>query len=273
MKTILNFLKSRFFWLNIIAVIVVAFMLGYGVLLWIDHYTHHGERVSVPDLSGIYPEEAEVILQDLDLICEVVDSLYIRELAPGEIAEQTPVAGTAVKKGRKIYVTVNQRSKRMVEVPYLVGESRRKAQSNLLSAGFRLDSVVYRPYEFDDEVLDMYYGEQKLVQGDKVPDGAHIRLVVGRCDTSVTRIVPNLLGLSPFHVESVIEEYELSLGVVSYDIEPESEEDKALYRVYSQTPAAGTSVYRGKIVNLKFSKTRKEDVPDDMEHEYEEEFF
>lgn len=272
MKNFWNFLKSRFLWLNILAVIVISFFLAFGVLLWMDRYTRHGESISVPDLLGMYPEEAEIILRDLNLNCVVVDSVFLRNLEPGEIAEQSPAAGTGVKKGRQIYVTINQRNKRMVEVPYLVGESRRKAISNLNSLGFKTDNIEFRPYEFDDEVLDMLYEKRKLEPGDKIPDGSQIELIIGRCDTVVTRVVPNLLGMTPDNVESVIKEHELSLGVVSYDVEPESEEDRALFRVYSQSPVAGTSVYRGKIVNLKFSKTKKEDVSEDEELEYEEFF-
>ena len=107
MKTIWNFLKSRFLWVNILAAIVLCVVICWVVFWRLDVYTHHGEAVEVPDLSGMYVEEAELILKDCSLGYEIIDSVYIRSMRGGEIAEQTPIAGTKVKKNRKVYITVN----------------------------------------------------------------------------------------------------------------------------------------------------------------------
>ena len=94
MKTIWNFLKSKFLWLNILVAIVLVAVICWVVFWRLDVYTHHGESVVVPDLSGMYVEEAELILSDIDLGYEIIDSVYIRSMKGGEIAEQAPVAGT-----------------------------------------------------------------------------------------------------------------------------------------------------------------------------------
>lgn len=257
MKTIWNFLKSRFLWLNVVIAMVLTVVIAWVSLVWLKSYTHHGEAVEVPDVKGLYVEEAELLLAEQNISYEVIDSVYLRSLAPGEIAEQTPAPGTSVKKGRKIYLTVNRRSRKMVGVPMLVGESRRKVQTNLKTLGFQADSVRYKPYEYDDEVLGLLYNEQPIDSGASVPDGAMIVLVVGRADTTVTRTVPNLLGLTLAEAAATIEAFELSLGVQQYDVEPASAEEKSQYKIFSQTPDPGTSVYRGKVINLKLSLTRK----------------
>lgn len=257
MKIIWNFLKSRFFWLNILIAILIVTALAWGAFLWLDVYTHHGEAVEVPDLKGLYVEEAELLLNGQDLHCDVVDSVYLRSLAPGEIAEQAPPSGTMVKKGRKIYLTVNRRSCLMVQVPMLIGESRRKAQTNLKTLGFKADSIRYKPYEFDDEVLGLIYNEELIDSGGSVPDGAQIILLVGRADTTVTRIVPNLMGLTLAEAIPLLDAYELALGLEQFDVPPATPEEKSAYRVYGQMPLPGESVYRGKIVNLKLSLTQK----------------
>lgn len=260
MKTILKFLKSKFLWVNILVAVllVVVGLLATG--WWLDSYTRHGEGVEVPDVSGLYVEEAELLLRDLNLRYEVVDSVYLRGKNPGEIAEQSPSAGTLVKKNRKIYVTVNQKRRQMVSVPMMKGESRRKAQTNLKIMGFDADSVMYKPYEFDDEVLGLLYDGVEIDSGMKVPDGAQIVLVVGRSDTSVQRAVPNLLGLTMLEVVPLLDSYELVLGLQNYDVEPLDEQDRIKYRVYSQIPAAGESVYRGKVIDIKLSKTKKSEM-------------
>ena len=96
MKTLLNFLKSRFLWLNLLAAVVFVIVICWVVFWRLDAYTRHGEAVEVPDLAGMYVEEAELILKDCNLEYEVIDSVYIRSMAAGEIAEQSPMAGTKV---------------------------------------------------------------------------------------------------------------------------------------------------------------------------------
>ena len=162
--------------------------------------------------------------------------------------------GTKVKKNRKIYVTVNSKQRKMVMVPSLVGESRRKVQSNLKTLGFNVDSVRYEPYEFNDEVLAVMWGDSTLSAGAKVPDGSQIILVVGQNDMSIEVVVPSFLGLTLPEAKKIIEEYRLGFGAAYFDGEPIDATDSLKYRVYQQNPDAGLSVYGGKTVELKLSK-------------------
>jgi beta-lactam-binding protein with PASTA domain len=258
MKTIWNFLKSRFLWLNIFAALVSVVVICWVVLWRLDVYTRHGEAVEVPDLSGMYVEEAELILKDCSLGYEIIDSVYIRSMRGGEIAEQAPIAGTKVKKNRKIYLVVNSKQRKMVVVPNLVGESRRKVQSNLKTLGFNVDSVQYEMYEFNDEVLALMWGDSVLTSGSKVPDGSQIVLVVGRNDMSIEVVVPSFLGMTLPEAKKTIEEYRLGFGAAHFDEMPINGADSLKYRVYQQTPDAGLSVYGGKAVELKLSKGTQE---------------
>ena len=258
MKTLWNFLKSRFLWLNILAAIVLVIAICWVVFWRLDVYTRHGESVEVPDFSGMYVEEAELILKDSNLGYEIIDSVYIRSMKGGEIAEQTPVAGTKVKKNRKVYITVNSKQRKMVMVPNLVGESRRKVQSNLKTLGFNVDSVRYEPYEFNDEVLAVMWGDSVLTAGAKLPDGSQIILVVGQNDMSIEVVVPSFLGMTLPEAQKMIKEYRLSFGSAYFDKIPVDSIDSLKFRVYQQHPDAGLSVYGGKAVELKLSKGTQE---------------
>jgi len=227
----------------------------FGTLLWTRFYTNHGESIEVPDLTHKYVEEAELVLDELGLSYEVIDSVHLRSFNPGEIAEQSPAPGTHVKADRKIYITINCRQKQMIRVPDLVGESFRKAQSNLRALGFNADSVRYRPYEFNGEVLDIQYCGRSLKHGEKVADGSVLVLVVGREDTENTVYVPNLVGMSYEDAINEINTYELSVGNLSYDVRPLSDTERQQYHVIKQSPAPGTQVYRGKLIELKLSRS------------------
>lgn len=267
MKTIINFLKSKFFWLNILIGIAVVLVLLFGSLALTGLYTHHGESVEVPDLTHMYAEEAEVALDELGLTYEVVDSVYLRSFRPGEIAEQVPAAGTMVKRNRKIYITLNCRAKQLVTVPELKGESYRKAQSNLRALGFNADSVRYRPYEFNGEVLDILYNGRSVEPGQRIADGSMLVLVVGQEDREHTVTTPNLQGLSYDAALSALSDAELAVGQVSYDVRPLSDTERQQYKVFYQNPPAGQSVYRGKLVEIKLSRTAR------SESRSSEEFF
>ncbi|MBK7855391.1 MAG: hypothetical protein IPJ79_11250 [Bacteroidetes bacterium] len=53
MKNLLNFLRSKYFVINLIsAIVVVAMILGL-TYKWLDSYTDHGNSVAVPDIRGM----------------------------------------------------------------------------------------------------------------------------------------------------------------------------------------------------------------------------
>ncbi len=236
-------------------------------------YTKHGEGVEVPNLHKMYVEEAEVILQSFGLTYEVIDSVYLRTLKPGEIAEQSPASGTLVKKNRTVYLTTNVKQKRMVKVPNLVGYSARKVQSNLRAIGFNADNITYKPYEYNDYVLELKYDGRSIKKGESLPDGSAITLLVGRAD-SVQIMVPNICGSLRNNAVENLTQRSLNIGLESYDIAPTSDEEKQNYYVYHQSPAPGARVVAGKVVNIWLSKdANKKYEGGEVKSSDEEDFF
>lgn len=96
------FLKSKTFLVNAALALVFFIVLGLSaqsVLKWI---TGFGEVQKVPDLSGMSFDEALRALDEQGLEGVMLDSsLYRRELRPGEVYQQYPVAGAVVKAGRE----------------------------------------------------------------------------------------------------------------------------------------------------------------------------
>lgn len=77
-KEFFSFKANRFFWINIIAMVVVAVLIVVGTLKGLDIYTRHGEAVIVPDVKGMSVSEAEKMFRNHGLTCVVSDSSYVK---------------------------------------------------------------------------------------------------------------------------------------------------------------------------------------------------
>lgn len=178
-KEFFSFGTNKFFWLNIAAMIVVVIVVIFGVLKWIDIYTHHGETVVVPDVKGIAMEEAAKMFQKQGLACMVSDTRYVKDKAAGVVLEMKPEAGEKVKEGRMVYLTVNTLDVPLRAIPDVADNSSfRQAQARLLSSGFKLNEVELVNGE-KDWVYGVKYEGRELAAGDEVPVGASLTLIVG----------------------------------------------------------------------------------------------
>ncbi len=106
-KEFFSFKQNKFFWINLIAMVIVVALVLFGVLKGLDIYTRHGEAVVVPNVKGMGVAEAEKMFRNQGLTCIVSDSSYVKNLPAGCILEHNPAAGQKVKEGRTIYLTIN----------------------------------------------------------------------------------------------------------------------------------------------------------------------
>lgn len=97
-ETIAGFITKQ-----ILLAIVIVVVLSWVALLILDQYTHHGESVKVPDLQGLYEEEARNLLEPYELYPMVIDSVYVKDKPLGTVVEQIPAANSSVKKNRSIF--------------------------------------------------------------------------------------------------------------------------------------------------------------------------
>ncbi len=178
-KTFFRKLFSPIIWGNLLAMLIVAMGLLYGVKLWLDDYTHHGQTVEVPSVTGKTPLEARNTLQMYGLRAEVADSSYDSALPPGIILSQRPTQGSQVKEGREILLTINSRTAPTMIVPEIAGNcSVREAQMRLEELNFKLGPIEY--VEGDAGwVYGMKCNGKEVMNGDKLPIGATIVLMVG----------------------------------------------------------------------------------------------
>ena len=180
MRAFWNFIRSKAFWLNILAAIVVIVLLTVLVLQWLKSSTHHGEFVEVPDLSKLSVMEMRDVIEEANLRYEVLDSANFNPEYPRfSIIEQNPPAGNKVKRNRKIYVTVNPSGYKKVTIPKVIQVTQRNATSMLRAVGLDVERVTYIDQLGKDMVYYIKYKGKRINEGDKVPRTSRIELVCG----------------------------------------------------------------------------------------------
>lgn len=168
------------FWVNIILMVLVIVAIPIAALYMLDSFTHHGEKIEVPNVVGKSLYDAETMLKDRGLLAMVVDSVYDKRAPKGSVLEQTPKSGFEVKGGRMVYLTVNLKGEPMVQLPDVVGHgSLREAVALLQSLGFKLTAhkpVIGRP---KDLVLGVKQGARDVHAGETIPRDRALTLVIG----------------------------------------------------------------------------------------------
>ena len=161
-------LTSPIVYWNLIMLVLVSIVLLIVLWFWMKDYSHHGERV-----------DAEYELEKQGLVVVISDSSYNRNLPAGTVLEMTPAAGSKVKTGRNIYLTINTRNVPTLPIPDIADNcSLREAEARLKSLGFKLGPIEYAPGD-KDWVLSVKCKGRTVVTGDRVEIDCPITLVVG----------------------------------------------------------------------------------------------
>lgn len=194
-----------------LAVAVVAVVALY---FWLDHYTRHGDSVEVPDVCGLYYLDADASLAESQMRSLVIDSMYIDTMSPGVVLDQVPRAGSSVKSGRTIYLTINALSPRKVTMPELKNLSYRQAEAIVKGLGLSAPQIIYWNSEYKDLVLNVMVDGRPVEAGDKLPVTARVVFSVGNGMYAPTR---RLTAADSLSVDSLSVD---SLVVDSLSVEP-----------------------------------------------------
>lgn len=164
--------------LNLMLAVVITLALIIGTLAWLDKYTRHNKAVVVPDVKGLTVEKAAEFFRNNGLRYDVVDSVYSKDVTPGAIVELLPSAGSKVKEGRTVYVTVNAKTSQMAVLPEVEDLSFRQAYALLKASGFTNINIIYKPGEYKDLVLGVTANGHAVAVGKFIPLTMHLELLV-----------------------------------------------------------------------------------------------
>lgn len=232
----LRFLITKKFLRHLGLAVALAIILLLGTLVWLKIYTHHGQAITVPNLSGLTLDEVGDVTSSRRLRFQVIDSVFSTEMPRGTVLKQNPKANSRVKKNRKIFLTMNAVNMEMVTMPRLVGLSIRQARLALQNAGLELGDIEYRPDYAINNVLQQLHNDSVINEGTEITKGATIDLVLGMGLSKETTRVPDLVGILLEEAAGMIADYYLNIGAVTYDESMEDAEDSAQAFIWRQYP-------------------------------------
>lgn len=258
MNKLWAYLKTKEFlknFLGAVGVVIGVVLIAYFSL---SYYTKHGSGIPVPQLTGIPVEKAIAALQDQGFDYKI-DSVYVLDKAPGTVTEQDPDAGTNVKEGRVIYLTIVTRLAPDVALPDLEQSTYREAVATLSNYGLKVGDTTYKADIARDRVLQVNFGGQPLKTGAKIPKGSRLDLVLGDGAGASEVDIPQLVNLDLDAAKFAIKGAGLTIGEISYQ---GAITDSANLVVVSQIPAKTDSLSKASIgtrVNLTVAQAKKND--------------
>lgn len=234
----------------VLATFLILALLFFNVYL--PNYTNYGETVTVPNLEGYELKDLSSFLEKRDLKYEVtLDSGYSTDMKPLAVMKQIPLPDSKVKKGRKIYVTLNAQNAPIIKMPNLVNSQLKNAQEILSNAGLVRGEIIYVPDIGINVVLEQKYRGRNIPEGFEVPKGSQIDLVVGDGLGNQILDVPNLLGLDDIDAEFLIIGSGLRMGRISY-VQTDTVPSGTIVR---QMPPPGAEVKTGEAIDLWISES------------------
>lgn len=261
---------SKVFAINLLIAVAVLAGLYLYLNTYIEGVTQHGEKVVVPSVMKKPVAELDELLIEEGFRYEIMDSIWKRNMPKGIVLDQQPTPGDSVKEGRKIYLTINARSDKMVKLALdnMIGGTShaREAIDYLISNDLVHGEMIDVPYEYEGIVLGFVDSKGKtLKDGDEVKAGSVISIKVGHVKGEDIR-TPKVKGMSL--QEAIVVLKGKLLNVTTMEKEDHAcvdGLDSSSAIVYMQRPECGEDIKVGKEVSLfytcdstyKFSKECK----------------
>lgn len=252
-----NFFK-KYPWVThlvIMAGVSVAILLL--VFLFIKIYARQGEEYELPEVVGRNIAELKAD-NPIGLDIVVMDSIFRPGVEGGQILTQDPKAGTMVKKGRKLYITMTAYNAEESVMPELAGLTVRQAIAELNACGLTVGKLKFVEDPYKNNVIDQSCKGKTVYAGQQIERGSVIDLVVGLGDGGGGNVVPFVIGKTPDKARRDILAASLNVGREHYS----GVREKATAVVYRQEPDyTGVSKYPyGTEVELWYIDADKTDV-------------
>jgi eukaryotic-like serine/threonine-protein kinase len=224
----------------VLAVVLVLFYLFNNVLM--PRYVQQGKTTTVPNVVGKTLDEAVRLLADAGLPGKKADVRNDKQYPEGTVVIQIPPAGSEVKFGRGVYLTVSG-GEPLVAVPALRGRTLRDATFSLERFGLLMGTARY---EVSEEYPQNTIIDQDTPEGTKVPAGRVINVVVSQGKSADQVPVPDVTKKTFSEAEKIVIQAGLRVGNITYQVNA----DLLPNTVIDQFPKPGEMVHTGQAIDL-----------------------
>ncbi|MEO6489418.1 MAG: PASTA domain-containing protein [Ferruginibacter sp.] len=228
-----KFLTNRPLWVNILAALLLVFLVIFIFLQFLGVITKHGQHLIVPSVIGKQTTEAIKFLEAKGFEVVIQDSVYTDTADMGIVLKQLPDPNGTVKINRTVFLTVNRFTLPLVDMPSLEGKTLNYGIIILKRSHLKLGDTTYKPDFMRGSILEQSYDGHKVTFGTKVPWGSSIDLVIAGGLTEQRMMVPSLIGLTVAEARTVLEANGIMLGAIIPDL---GITDTSAAFVYKQKP-------------------------------------
>ena len=214
------------------AAFIIVLIIAASILLRV--VTKHGKTVTAPDFTNLTVAEAQELAHSSHVSVKVVDSVFVRRLSGGVVYRQLPKAGSKVKEGRSIFLTINSVVPRKVVMPNLYGYSVTEARSELQNRGLNMGYLNYVRDIATNTVLEQMVDGVEVKAGDLVVSGSTVDLTVAVASEDNRTEVPSVIGLKYVSAVDALHDKFLNVGTVRFDPDIRTYADSVNAVVYKQ---------------------------------------
>lgn len=270
--SLVHFVSSAVFINNLLALIGVSAFLILFVSWWLRCYTHHGQKLIIKNYVGVLVQDAREDADDHSFEMVVEDSVFMVGKPAGVILTQNPAPGAAVKKNRKIYVTITKEAADQIpfaSLPMMYGKEINVIRKTLKQR-FQIDTEIVGE-RFDEGppnvVLEVIYAGDTLINRVRktapkvsVDKGGTIQFVISK-DVSESVQLPDLDCQTLNDADFLLKASRLVLGELHLD---ETVTNRYSAFVIRQQPAyaPGLILTKGDTVQVWLTQARPARCPD-----------
>ena len=225
----------------LLAVCAVALLAWSSSLNPIDALLGRGAVVTVPDLDQLAQPRAVTEIENAGLV-PVVDEAFSLSAPRGTVIEQSPEAGTRLREGEEVSITVSRGAER-VQMPDAVGQPIDEVVPPLEDAGVTFQVVEVAA----DDVAEGVVISQTPAPGVEVTGEDTVRFEVSTGPKD--RPVPEVVGLTTDAASFQLGVAGLTLG----ELTPIADPTVPLGAVVSTSPAPGSIVDKDAPVSIVYS--------------------
>ena len=148
----------------------------------------------------------------------------------------------------------------MIDVPSLVGQSKRSAEIKIQQLGLKIDTIYV---EYNPDYPKGTVAWQFPKSGDQIRKGFGLQITISEGLPPDFYQVPQLFGLSLNNAKKKLDNSRLKLGKVTY----QQNEDLVPYTVLDQSISPGTVLSKSSQINVIVSVLNLQDIFDSIQNQ------